>query len=323
MYQRLYGPYFSRGRYHVHAYHLDGTKKYHVFETEDEAWGFIEAKRPRLVTNPVTVKNAVTEYVEQRKDLKASSQTTLRFRLQALIRGKETTPVQVFPAMASWTKLTESNAVDTLYGLRSAALGFFDWCVSKKYLKKNPLAGVTIVGHKKEGKEQLRMDEARLFLERALEAVEGERLTKRRGGQQDMGVLGAATALLLGFRNGEVVDRTVRDLDDGGSVLWVPDAKTPAGVRRVEVPDALKPYLLKLAENRERTAQLFEGLTRDGLRYWTGTLCKVLGLPKVTPHGLRGTHATASMRPHANPHEVAAALGHKSFAVTARHYAKR
>jgi integrase len=37
---------------------------------------------------------------------------------------------------------------------------------------------------------------------------------------------------------------------------------------------------------------------------------------------LRGTHATASMRPHANPHEVAAALGHTSFRVTERHYAQ-
>jgi hypothetical protein len=45
-------------------------------------------------------------------------------------------------------------------------------------------------------------------------------------------------------------------------------------------------------------------------------------LPIVTPQGLRVTHATASMRPHANPHEVAAALGHTSFRVTERHYAQ-
>jgi integrase len=45
------------------------------------------------------------------------------------------------------------------------------------------------------------------------------------------------------------------------------------------------------------------------------------GLPRVTPHGLRGTHAAASMKPRTNPNEVAAALGHANIGVTLRHYA--
>ena len=57
------------------------------------------------------------------------------------------------------------------------------------------------------------------------------------------------------------------------------------------------------------------------MRYWTGRLCKKAGLPAVTPHGLRGTNATASLRANTNPHLVAAALGHASIAVTLRHYA--
>src|SRR5262245_4181446 len=42
------------------------------------------------------------------------------------------------------------------------------------------------------------------------------------------------------------------------------------------------------------------------MRYWTARLCKEAGLPKVAPQGLRGTHATASMRANTNPHQVAA-----------------
>jgi integrase len=274
------------------------------------------------VSNPVTVAQAIEQYCESRGDLKSTSCATLRYRLEALIEGFRESPIQVFPAVTAWKRVVNENAVDTLHGIRSAGTGFFEWCVRQSYIKKNPFTGIEITGKKKRGKAQLRLDEARAFLERALVVANGERISKRRGSQQEVGVLGAAIALLLGLRNGEVTACQVRDLDDGGRVLWITASKTEAGIRRVEVPDVLRPTLLKLAEGRNGTEQLFSGLTGNGMRYWTKELCKDLALPLITPHGLRGTHATASMRPHANPHEVAAALGHASFAVTKRHYAQ-
>jgi integrase len=77
----------------------------------------------------------------------------------------------------------------------------------------------------------------------------------------------------------------------------------------------------KRGKEQLRLDELFAGLTRDGLRCWTTRLCRALDVPRVTVRGLRGTHATASMRPRANPHAVAEALGPTSFAVTARDYA--
>ncbi len=323
MYQHIYGPYFKNGHHHVHLHLLDGSRKYKTFATEEEALDFINRNERRTVAKPISVQDAIDEYVDLRADLKASSQTTLRFRLEAFASGFEKTLLQSFPAMTAWDALVaKKNAVDTLHGIRSAANGFFEWCIREAYLKKNPLAGIEIKGRKKRGKPQLRLDEARAFLERAIAVSDGNRITKRHGSQQEVGVLGAATALLLGLRNGEVVGCLVRDLDDGGNMLWISASKTEAGVRRVEVPDVLQPPLLKLAGGRAGTEALFPGLTRDGLRYWTKTLCQKAGLPVVSPHGLRGTHATASMRPHANPHEVAAALGHTSFRVTERLYAQ-
>ncbi|HEX3679243.1 MAG TPA: hypothetical protein VHU90_05950 [Galbitalea sp.] len=41
------------------------------------------------------------------------------------------------------------------------------------------------------------------------------------------------------------------------------------------------------------------------------------------PHSLRGLHATLASGFGATSHAVAAALGHTSFAVTARHYVDR
>ena len=149
----------------------------------------------------------------------------------------------------------------------------------------------------------------------------GERARGQRNTQQQVAVIGSAVALLMGLRNGEVVARVVRDLDDGGKVLVIDGAKTAAGSRRVEIPDVLRPHLLQLAKDRGAMERLFPGLTKDGMRYWTRRLCESAGLPAVTPHGLRGTNATASLRANTNPHLVAAALGHTSIAVTLRHYA--
>jgi integrase len=322
MFEKLYGPYFKRGRFHVHIYFLDGKKQYRTFATEEEARDFITHNERKVIAHPITMTEAVDRYVESRTDLKESSRVTLKFRLEALIRGNEEVQLHSFPAHQAWERIAKGTAVDTLHGIRSVANGFFAFCVKQGDLKKNPLAGIEIVGRKKCGKAQLRLDEARSFLERALAVADGNPICDRKGNQQLVGTLGAATALLLGLRNGEVVGCTVRDLDDGGKMLWIAQSKTEAGIRRVEIPDILRPYLVRLAENRDGTEALFPKLTRDGLRYWTRCLCEKLKIPVVTPHGLRGTHATASMRPHANPHEVAAALGHTSFRVTQRHYAK-
>ena len=54
--------------------------------------------------------------------------------------------------------------------------------------------------------------------------------------------------LRLGLRAGEVVSRVVRDLDDGGWLLWIPCSTTEAGRRTLEVPELLRPHPLALTE---------------------------------------------------------------------------
>jgi hypothetical protein len=51
----------------------------------------------------------------------------------------------------------------------------------------------------------------------------------------------------------------VRDLDDGGALLWVAadGGKTEAATRRVEVDEELQPYLLALAQGKDPNAFLF------------------------------------------------------------------
>ncbi len=150
--------------------------------------------------------------------------------------------------------------------------------------------------------------------------------------REDTMALAAVTALLLGCRAGEVLNLRVRDLDCGGTKLWVAArdseyrGKSHNAARDPDVPDVLRLRLLKLTAGQAPDAYLF-GLSAIGkprsrqvLHATVKRLCLDAGVPIVCPHSLRGLWATAGVRSGALSHAVAAALGHGSFAVTAKHY---
>lgn len=57
------------------------------------------------------------------------------------------------------------------------------------------------------------------------------------------------------------------------------------------------------------------------IAYHLPKICEEAGVPRVCPHSLRGLNATLALEAGVAPHSVAAALGHSSFAMAARHYA--
>ena len=131
---------------------------------------------------------------------------------------------------------------------------------------------------------------------------------------------------LFGFRRRDRVAVVIaRDVDDEGRVLWVPSGKTKNARRRLKVPDVLRPLLLKLTETTPPGALLFyKGDKVPPTNYfWSQVrrLCQLAGVPAVCPHSLRGLHATLALEGGATADAVARALGHGSFAMTARHYA--
>jgi integrase len=107
---------------------------------------------------------------------------------------------------------------------------------------------------KSEGKPQLRIDEARKWVGKATEmAAQGE-----------AGAVAALVSLLMGMRASEITTRVARDLDDGGRLLWIPDAKTEGGKRILQVPEVLQPYLRALAEGKTPQEKLFGDHWRTG-----------------------------------------------------------
>jgi integrase len=228
------------------------------------------------------------------------------------------TPVQ---ARKAWEKYTSTPgkkskrppAVNTRVGVLVQAKTFLRWCASKGWAQEGLLGGIEVLGERKRGKPQfVGKDESRKFLAKALEL----------GAEGDAGAIAGATALLLGMRASEITDRTVRELDDDGKVLVITSAKTRAGIRRLEVPEVLRPLLAGLAKGKEPTDKIFGPKAE---RYWVlravNRVCKLASVTIITAHGLRGTHASLAVGAGISGPAVAASLGHETFGVTSRHYA--
>lgn len=191
------------------------------------------------------------------------------------------------------------------------------WCVKHRWLRADPFADVDPVGAKTYGadKARLTLDESRQ-LQSYCHAHAGE----------DPGAVLTLAYLLLGPRASEMVRRVVRDLDDGGRLLWIGATKTKAGRRRLLVPPELVPLLLLVAGGRPGDAPLFvhpdrrvrRGRSVPGLAWsrcvaygHVRRVCKAAGVPELAPQALRRTQATLATAAGATGLQVAAQLGHE------------
>ena len=195
---------------------------------------------------------------------------------------------------------------------------FFSWAVRRGYLAQNPFQHVRPVGRPSTGKAQLRLDEATRYLEA------GFRLFDEKG---DRLALAAVVPLFLGLRAGEVLARRVRDVDGGGSVLWIDKGKSKNARRHLLIKaPPLRERLAKLASGRSPEEPVFcvdaKGHPPRSLGRAVKRVCQAAGVPVICPHSLRGLWATLSIESGAAEAAVAAALGHGSFSMTAKHYAQ-
>lgn len=263
--------------------------------------------------------DAIAAYIAdgRKRGLKEASLETLEYRLQALHGNlwhvSDLTPrkaARLYDARRAATRRGNVTiASDTHRNELAAAKTFGAWLAKRGWTPRNPWEPVEPMGGRSRGKEQLRIDEARLFSATCFEHAE----------KGDVSAVAALMALLLGLRAHEILERVGRDVDDGGSVLWVPKSKTAAGRRRVLVPLELMPHLNAL--DRSPFLSLWpEGVTNDWLRYHVARLCTAAGVPVVCPHSLRGLHATLAIAAGETSAAVASALGHTSANVTRAHY---
>jgi integrase len=321
----VFGPYPRelRGRttWRVITERESGARDLVSFDIEDEATTAADAARRAInkVSDERSIADAVAAYLaaaerrvtegEIRRSTVEREEAHLHKMLQVDKHGMLDIR-RLSPQLAEQLYDERTGAVDTHRNGLAVCKAFGVWCVKRKWLKSNPFAEVKGRGRRKKGKKQLRIEESRTVID-----VCAERLGF------DDGAVCTLAYLLLSTRNGEVVLADVRDVDDAGRMFWVPDSKTEAGRRQIEVPAVLQAGLLRLAADRKPDEPLFAHAStrarpQDWAREQVWRICKLARVPTVGPHGLRGTHATIANSAGATSELVAATLGHASTGIT-------
>ena len=327
--KRVHGPYRRelRGRtvWRVISVRANGDREVVSFDDETEAQQAADAARSGLdkLDGDRTFDDAVEAYLaaQERRvtegELRPRTVERERYHLSSLLQLKRYRTLDIrrlTPRFAERLYDARRGAVDTHRNGLAVAKAFGAWCAKRGWLRENPFADVKGRGRRKRGKPQLRIDEARRFQATCLARAES-----------DVGAVLSLAYLLLGARSGEIALRQVRDVDDGGRVLWIPDSKTAAGRRELGVPEQLATHLARLAAGRFSHAALFahaSGRARpqDWAREQVTRICRLAGVPRVTPHGLRGTLATMARELGNTSQQVADLLGQASPTITDRSY---
>jgi integrase len=294
--RRIHGPYRHHDRWRIKIVERSTGKVTHEsFSTEDEARAAAKTIRRRLVwesgTSAAEALDAYEKYLAA-KGNKPRTVLTSMYRLRRFFAGvAKLALVGVTPTggqklyddfTQAKTKNGKTMSVDSARNTLAEAKTFLGWAVTKRWARMNALAAVKGVGKRRRGKPQLTVDEARKWMAVGTEMAEIED-----------GAVAALMALLMGMRVSEIADRIVRNLDDDGRLIWITDAKTQAGIRRLQVPRQLQPLLKRVAANKQPGDRLFgPKASRYTVPRYVRRICRAAGVPVVPPHGLRGTHAS-------------------------------
>jgi integrase len=323
---RIAGPYYDAN---VDAYRLvvfDGGKRKSVSaKSRDEALQLKDELQRTLQQCDRTIGAAVEEFLEHkvRQGLKSRTVHIMEYKLKYFLPLQE--PLSTYTAEqaqalyeAETVKISRYGRpmrVQTHHTLLKISKHFFRWAIDRKYIRASPFERVKPIGKPHAGKDQLRIDEGRQITQVLLSACE----------QNEQGAIAALTQLVLGLRSSEVLLRQVRDLDDQGAILWIPSGKTRNARRRLEVPEMLRPYLLRLTAGHPPDRLIFGAHRQEPYKpvwLWKQVkkYCRRAHVPRVCPHSLRGLHSSLAVAAGCTSSAVASALGHGSFAVTAKHY---
>jgi integrase len=342
---RVLGPYWSEAKKYWRITRVEpggppgqSRRRDSYFGTRDEAEEYRQLKlssyeRLRGTTFGGALE-AYEKYLKEKGNKDVSIQETVRrlklffpehgMKLPKLTQEKAEAIYRVFAARTYLVGPPKARrekpvSVDFHRNVLAQAKTFLRWCAAKGWMQGNPLELVKGIGRRRAGKPQLTGDEARAWWASALGLAAAG----------DEGALGCAMLLSMALRQGDVVNRLVRDLDLGGAQLRIEGGKTAKSNRPRRVPAELQPLLLKVAGNRPTLEPLFKVELDDGqlgfhtkswLRAAARRVAKKAGVPYVCPHGLKGTAGTLAIEAGALADQVADYLSHEQKSTTERHY---
>lgn len=333
---RIEGPYRHRTGYRCRVVTPTGRVWCTPGRSEQHAWKIAEAFAGLAARQGRhSVRDALAAYAQYQRDKGNREQSVLNTgQVLARFFGKmldeemaRLTPqrgIDLYARLHSQKspRTGKPLAADSHRNYLAQAKTFLAWCVSQGWLKWHPLEKVRGTGRRSHGKTQLTIDEARRLYRHCLKLAD-----------KDDGALAVLMALAMGMRAGEIVSRTVRDLDDAGRLLRVEanDAldfkpKTKASRRPVPVPSSLQPLLKARTRAKLPGALLFVS-DKTGGPHWrdwvaeqTRHHCREAGVPAVCAHALRGVAATSAVEAGIAAEAVAKLLGHESTSMTRQSY---
>ena len=315
------GPYRDRKKWRVRVIDTATAKQTnHIFASQEEAQAAIprlEAEYRRPVGLPMAeVLDAFQDHLRTRGNIASRGpnrprtvETTMgrlrRIFATDVISG-ELTSKQLGELWASWV---ETKATDTALNALAQVRTFLGWMERRGWTKAKLGVEIEVVGARRKGKRRLTEDQAAVFHTEA----------KRRADAGDDGAAATLVALYLGIRASELMDRLVGDVDAKGTKLIIPHAKTEAGIRRLIIPVAIRPYFARWTSGRDAGDRLLP-FTRHWLLRQVKRLCLLANVPVVTAHGLRGTASDLAQAAGMIGDAVASSLGHESYRTTLAHY---
>jgi integrase len=321
---RVIGPYAEGGKFRLVVFLPERKSLWCKSREEADA---LKAQIERTIADhgSRTVGEALDEYLDhvRKQGVRPATMSNLSYKLGHFL-PRDRSLSAITPEFAAKLYREETERVGR-FGRPIAACthrmilrstkAFFRFLVEdRKYLAANPFEKVKPIGRVNTGKSQLTIDEARKLNAWLI----------ARGESGDEGATAVLAQLILGLRSSEVLQRKVRDLDDGGSALCIPGGKTKNARRSLAIEsEPLRALLQRQIFGKQPDDFLFgpgKPLHTDYLWDRLQRYCVLAGVPKVCPHSLRGLHSTIAMERGATSGVVASALGHGSFAITARHY---
>lgn len=312
---RALGPYEHDGRWKIVLVGEDGARATSWFATEAEADQRLAAARRVASKLGAPTIDAMIELYEQHMQAKGNKASSIKDTIGKLgwflgdvnLRTNEITPAW---AERRYEAFAVGRSADSHRNALAQAKTFFGWMVKRKTLAANPFAGVVGFGKRKKGKAQLRIDEARRWLAAALEMAEAG----------DDRATAAAMTLMMGLRVSEVLTRDVRDVDDDGTLLWIPEAKSEAGKRTTPIPEVMQPLIARLVRRRRGSARLFPGMGLEIVRRAVWRACDAAKVPRVCTHSMRGLASTIGAERGHLVSAIAAALGQDTLRTTRENY---
>jgi integrase len=306
-------------------------RSYRYFGSEEDAGVWKEVTEARLVRlEGVTVEGALSMFETElrgRGNLESSVAQCKRW-LELFfepVMSMQIARLRHEKATELYARFREGRSVDYHRDALSRAKGFLSWCVERGWVSENVLVKVKGIGKRKTGKPQFTGDEAHRWFVFML--AKAQRRSTMRECQESDRATALLMLLLMALRQGDVINRRVRDVDLNATVLRVTKGKTAKSNRPRKIPDQLQPLLRQVVHGRDVEEWLFPASdtasgthTNHWLRKSQRRFCKAAGVPYIPPHGLKGTAGSILAETGELSDKIADHLSHARSSMTERHY---